>query len=42
MWRRKQQRSPSTYEDVRRVADVLSRINAALIEKHFGVSSDTA
>ena len=42
MWRRKQQRSPPSYEDVRRVAEVLSRINAALIEKHFAVTQATA
>jgi hypothetical protein len=42
MWRRKQQRPPSTYEDVRSVAVVLSRINAGLIERHFAVSADTA
>ena len=42
MWRRKQQRFPSTYEDVRLVAEVLSRINAALIEKHFAVTQATA
>ena len=42
MWRRKQQRPPPTYEDVRLVAEVLSRINAALIEKHFAVGADTA
>ena len=28
--------SSADYEDVRLVAEVLSRINAALIEKHFG------
>jgi hypothetical protein len=42
MWRRKPQRPPSTYEDVRLVAEVLSRINVDLIERHFGVSGDTA
>ena len=42
MWRRKQQRPSSTYEDVRNVAVVLSRINAALIEKHFSVNTATA
>src|SRR5437763_17166744 len=42
MWQRKQRRPPSTYEDVRKVAEVLSRINAALIEKHFAVSTATA
>jgi hypothetical protein len=42
MWQRKQRRPPSTYEDVRLVAEVLSRINAGLIERHFVVSADTA
>jgi hypothetical protein len=42
MWRRKPQRPPPTYEDVRLVAEVLSRINVDLIERHFGVSADTA
>jgi hypothetical protein len=42
MWRRKQQPSPPTYEDVRLVAEVLSRINSDLIERHFAVSADTA
>src|SRR5207248_1903040 len=42
MWQRKQRRPPSTYEDVRKVAEVLSRTNAALIEKHFAVSTATA
>ena len=42
MWRRKQRRPPATYEDVRRVAEVLSRFNAHLIERHFPVSADTA
>ena len=42
MWRRKPQRPPPTYEDVRLVAEVLSRINADLIERHFGLSADTA
>ena len=42
MWRRKPQRPPPTYEDVRLVAEVLSRINDDLIERHFGVSAATA
>jgi hypothetical protein len=42
MWRRKPQRPPSTYEDVRLVAEVLSRINPDLIERHFAISADTA
>src|ERR1700693_1217532 len=42
MWRRKPQRPPASYEDVRLVAEVLSRINADLIERHFGFSADTA
>jgi hypothetical protein len=42
MWRRKPQRPPPTYEDVRLVAEVLSRINADLIERHFGASADAA
>ena len=42
MWRRKQQPPPPTYEDVRLVAEVLSRINADLIERHFAVSADVA
>jgi hypothetical protein len=42
MWRQKPQRPPPTYENVRLVAEVLSRINVDLIERHFGVSPDTA
>src|SRR4051812_45125355 len=42
MWRRKQRRPPATYEEVRLVAEVLSRFNAHLIEKHFVVSADIA
>ena len=42
MWRRKQQPPPPTYEDVRLVAEVLSRINVDLIKRHFAVSADTA
>src|ERR1700693_5117164 len=42
MWRRKPQRPPPIYEDVRLVAEVLSRINADLIERHFGLSATTA
>jgi hypothetical protein len=42
MWRRKQQRRSAAYEDVRRVAEVLSRFNARLIEKHFALSAATA
>jgi hypothetical protein len=42
MWRQKPQRPPPTYENVRLVADVLSRINVDLIERHFGVSPDIA
>jgi hypothetical protein len=42
MWRRNQERPPPTYEDVRLVAEVLSRINVDLIERHFDLSSDTA
>ena len=37
MWRRKPQRPPPTYEDVRLVAEVLSRINADLIQRHFSI-----
>lgn len=42
MWRRNQRRPPSSYEDVRLVAEVLSRLSADLIERHFAVSADTA
>ncbi len=42
MWRRKPQRPPLTYERVRLVAEVLTRINADLIQRHFAVSADTA
>lgn len=42
MWRRQPRRPASTYEDVRLVAEVLSRINVDLIERHFGLSADTA
>ena len=42
MWRRKQEHPPPTYEDVRLVAEVLSRINGDLIERHFAVSANTA
>jgi hypothetical protein len=42
MWRRKPQRPPPTYENVRLVAGVLSRINPDLIERHFAVSAETA
>ena len=42
MWRRKPQRPPPTYEDVRLVAETLSHINADLIQCHFAVSADTA
>lgn len=42
MWRRKPQRPPPTYERVRLAAEVLSRINADLIQRHFAVSADTA
>jgi hypothetical protein len=42
MWRREPQRPPPTYEDVRLVAEVLSRINAGLIERHFAISADAA
>ena len=42
MWRRQPPRPPPTYEDVRLVAEVLSRINAGLIEGHFAVSADIA
>ena len=42
MWRQKPQRPQPTYEDVRLVAEVLSRINPDLIERHFGLSADTA
>jgi hypothetical protein len=34
--------SPPQYEEVRSVAEVLSRINSALIETHFGVSAGAA
>jgi hypothetical protein len=42
MWRQQPPRPPPTYEDVRLVAEVLSRINADLIERHFGLSAETA
>ena len=42
MWRQKPQRPPPTYEGVRLVAEVLSRINAELIERHFSIPGDTA
>jgi hypothetical protein len=42
MWRRKQVRPPSSYEDVRLVAEALSHINADLIKRHFAVSADIA
>ena len=42
MWRQKAQPPPPTYEDVRLVAEVLSRINVDLIKRHFAVSADTA
>jgi uncharacterized small protein (DUF1192 family) len=42
MWRQKPQRPPPSYEEVRLVAEVLSRINVDLIERHFGISADTA
>ena len=42
MWRRKPQRPPPTYDDVRLVAETLSHISADLIQCHFGVSADTA
>jgi hypothetical protein len=42
MWRQKPPRLPPTSEDVRLVAEVLSRINADLIERHFAVSANIA
>ena len=42
MWLRKPQRPPPSYEDVRLVAEALSRINADLIQCHFVVSANTA
>ena len=42
MWRQKAQRPPPIYEEVRLVAEVLSRVNVDLIERHFGLSGDTA
>ena len=42
MWRQRPQRPPPTYENVCLVAEVLSRINPDLIERHFGLSADTA
>jgi hypothetical protein len=42
MWRQKPQRPPPTYQGVRLVAEVLSRINAELIERHFGLGGDIA
>jgi hypothetical protein len=42
MWRQQPPRPPPTYEDVRLVAEVLSRINADLIERHFALCPDTA
>jgi hypothetical protein len=35
-------RSPPTYDTVRSVADVLSRINAGLIEQHFALTASVA
>jgi hypothetical protein len=42
MWRRKPQRPPPTYDDVRLVAEALSHINADLIQRHFSIAGDTA
>jgi hypothetical protein len=42
MWRQQPPRLPPDYEDVRLVAEVLSRINADLIERHFALCPDTA
>jgi hypothetical protein len=42
MWRRRLERPPATYGDVRLVAEVLSRINVGLIERHFGLNAETA
>ena len=42
MLSRKEERPPPTYEEVRLVAEVLSRINVDLIVRHFSVSADTA
>jgi hypothetical protein len=42
MWWRKPVRPPPSYDDVCSVAEVLSRINADLIERHFAVSADEA
>jgi hypothetical protein len=39
---KKSERPPPTYENVRLVAEVLSRISAQLIEKHFHLDADTA
>jgi hypothetical protein len=41
MWRQKRERPPPTYEAARLVAEVLSRVNAGLIERHFALSADT-
>ena len=38
----KSKRPPPTFENVRLVAEVLSRLNAQLIEKHFNLDADTA
>jgi polyhydroxyalkanoate synthesis regulator phasin len=42
MWWRKPVRPPPSYDNVRSVAEVLSRINADLIQRHFAVSADEA
>jgi hypothetical protein len=42
MWRRRPQRPPPTYEDVRLVAEALSHINADQIQCHFAVDAETA
>jgi hypothetical protein len=41
-WHRQECRPPPTFDDVLRVAEVLSRINADLIERQFTVGADVA
>ena len=42
MWRQRPPRSPPTYENVRGASAILSRLNAELIETHFGIGADIA
>src|ERR1700723_2485139 len=41
-WQWNQQRPPPTYDDILRVAVVLSRINAELFERQFAISPNAA